>query len=113
MGMRSETWSINLGRLPGRDGFSCMAGRAPRNLERASRSYALGNHSKFVRPGAAIEGPIFIGAGTTRASMSPWVTLETDNLVSKSAVPVSGGSFTVSLGAKSVTSFVSDSSRRT
>jgi hypothetical protein len=34
------------------------------------------------------------------------VTTATDNLVSKPAVPVSGGSFTAALASKTVTTFV-------
>jgi O-glycosyl hydrolase len=38
--------------------------------------------------------------------MTPWVTSSTDNLISKTAVAVSGGSFTASLASKTVTTFV-------
>ena len=50
--------------------------------------------------------PISIAGGTTPTSMTPWVTSASDNLVSKTAVTVSGGSFTASLGSKTVTTFV-------
>ena len=38
--------------------------------------------------------------------MTPTVTSSTDNLVAKTAVPVSGGSFTATLAATTVTTFV-------
>ena len=38
--------------------------------------------------------------------MTPWVTSSTDNLISKTAVAVSGGSFTAALAATTVTTFV-------
>ncbi len=50
--------------------------------------------------------PITIAGGTAPASMTPWVTSASDNLVSKTALPVSNGSFTATLGATTVTTFV-------
>ena len=50
--------------------------------------------------------PISIAGGTAPASLTPWVTSATDNLASKTAVPVSGGSFTAALASKTVTTFV-------
>jgi len=50
--------------------------------------------------------PITIAGGTTPASLTPWVTSMTDNLASKTAVTVSGGSFTAMLAATTVTTFV-------
>ncbi|HLK89720.1 MAG TPA: glycoside hydrolase family 30 beta sandwich domain-containing protein [Polyangia bacterium] len=51
--------------------------------------------------------PIAISGGTsTPASMTPWVTDASNNLASKTAVTVSGGSFTASIGGPSVTTFV-------
>jgi glucuronoarabinoxylan endo-1,4-beta-xylanase len=105
------------------------------------RHYALGNFSKFIRPGytrvdvagnnstdvllSAYKGsdgtvvvvainkgtasatvPIAISGGTAPASLIPWVTSATDNLVAKTAVPVSGGSFTATLASATVTTFV-------
>jgi glucuronoarabinoxylan endo-1,4-beta-xylanase len=55
---------------------------------------------------AAATVPISIAGGTAPASMTPWVTSSSDNLVSKAAVTVSGGSFTASLASKTVTTFV-------
>ena len=55
---------------------------------------------------AAATVPISIAGGTAPASMTPWVTSSTDNLVSKTAVAVSGGSFTATLASKTVTTFV-------
>ena len=50
--------------------------------------------------------PISIAGGTAPASMTPWVTSSSDNLASKTAVAVSGGSFTATLAGKTVTTFV-------
>ncbi len=50
--------------------------------------------------------PITIAGGTAPASMTPWVTSATDNLKSGTAVPVISGSFTATLGATTVTTFV-------
>jgi glucuronoarabinoxylan endo-1,4-beta-xylanase len=50
--------------------------------------------------------PITVAGGTAPASMTPWVTSASDDLASKTAVPVSAGSFTAVLGATTVTTFV-------
>ena len=50
--------------------------------------------------------PISISGGTAPASLTPWVTSATDNLASKTAVTVTGGSFTATLASKTVTTFV-------
>jgi glucuronoarabinoxylan endo-1,4-beta-xylanase len=50
--------------------------------------------------------PISIAGGTSPTSFVPWVTSASDNLASKSALSVSGGSFNAGLAAKSVTTFV-------
>jgi glucuronoarabinoxylan endo-1,4-beta-xylanase len=55
---------------------------------------------------AAAEVPITIAGGTAPASMTPTVTSASDNLVAKTAVPVTGGTFTASLGGTTVTTFV-------
>jgi glucuronoarabinoxylan endo-1,4-beta-xylanase len=55
---------------------------------------------------SATSVPITIAGGTAPASLTPWVTSMTDNLASKTAVTVSGGSFTAMLGATTVTTFV-------
>jgi len=105
------------------------------------RRWALGNYSKFIRPGytrvditagpsadvllSAFKGPdgtvvivainkgsapatfpIAISGGTAPASLTPWVTSATDNLASKTAVPVAAGSFTATLASMTVTTFV-------
>jgi len=57
---------------------------------------------------AAAEVPITIAGGTAPTSMTPWVTSASDNLASKTAVTVTGGVFTASLAATTVTTFVSD-----
>ena len=55
---------------------------------------------------SAVSVPITISGGTAPTMVTPWVTSSADNLVSKTAVTVSGGSFTAALGATSVTTFV-------
>jgi O-glycosyl hydrolase len=55
---------------------------------------------------AAITVPISITGGTAPTSVTPHVTSSSDNLVAKTAVPVSNGSFSAMLGATSVTTFV-------
>jgi len=55
---------------------------------------------------SAVSLPITIAGGTAPAMMTPWVTSSTDNLISKTAVAVTGGSFTAALGATTVTTFV-------
>ena len=55
---------------------------------------------------AAVSVPITIAGGTAPASMTPWVTSSSDNLVSKTAVTVANGTFTAALGASTVTTFV-------
>jgi glucuronoarabinoxylan endo-1,4-beta-xylanase len=50
--------------------------------------------------------PITISGGTAPASLVPWVTSATDNLAAKTAVAVSGGTFTATLAATTVTTFV-------
>ena len=57
---------------------------------------------------AAAEVPITIAGGTAPSSMTPWLTSASDNLASQTAVSVTGGVFTASLPAMSVTTFVSD-----
>jgi len=50
--------------------------------------------------------PISISGGTAPAMLTPNVTSATDDLAAKTAVPVTGGMFTATLAAKSVTTFV-------
>jgi glucuronoarabinoxylan endo-1,4-beta-xylanase len=50
--------------------------------------------------------PITIAGGTAPASFTPYVTSSSENWASKTAVPVTGGILTVTLGAKTVTTFV-------
>ena len=50
--------------------------------------------------------PITISGGTAPGSLTPWVTSASDNLVAKTAVAASGGSFTATLDSKTVTTFV-------
>lgn len=57
---------------------------------------------------ASVTVPITISGGTVPASMTPWVTSAStnDNLAAKTAVSASGGILTVTLGSKTVTTFV-------
>jgi glucuronoarabinoxylan endo-1,4-beta-xylanase len=50
--------------------------------------------------------PISISGGTAPASMTPIVTSANENWASKTAVPVSSGTFTATLAAKTITTFV-------
>jgi O-glycosyl hydrolase len=50
--------------------------------------------------------PITIAGGTAPANCTPNVTSSSDNLVAKTAVPVSGGTFSASLSKATVTTFV-------
>ncbi len=59
-----------------------------------------------INKGAAATVPIAISGGTAPASMTPNVTSSTENLKVGTAVPVSSGSFTATLGASTVTTFV-------
>ena len=107
----------------------------------AKRYFALGNYSKFVRPGyvavdvtgnsnanvlisaykgtdgtvvvvainkgsAAVTVPISITGGTAPASLTPHVTSSSQNLIAGTAVSVTGGSFSASLPATTITTFV-------
>jgi glucuronoarabinoxylan endo-1,4-beta-xylanase len=55
---------------------------------------------------AAASVPITISGGTAPAMLTPWVTSATDKLASKTAVAVSGGTFTAALASMTVTTFV-------
>ncbi len=55
---------------------------------------------------AAASVPITIAGGTAPAMLVPWVTSATDDLVAKTAVPVTAGSFTAALASMTVTTFV-------
>ena len=50
--------------------------------------------------------PMSISGGTAPASLVPWVTSANDSLSPKTAVSLSGGSFTATLAGKTVTTFV-------
>lgn len=50
--------------------------------------------------------PMGISGGTAPPSLTPWVTSADYNLVSQTAVTVTGGTFTAALAGKSVTTFV-------
>jgi len=55
---------------------------------------------------SAVTVPIAISGGTAPASCTPYVTSSTSNLAAGTAAAVSGGSFSASLAATSVTTFV-------
>jgi len=55
---------------------------------------------------STVSVPITISGGTAPASLTPYLTDANNSLVAKTAVTVSGGSFTASLGGPSVTTFV-------
>jgi glucuronoarabinoxylan endo-1,4-beta-xylanase len=55
---------------------------------------------------SAVELPISINGGTIPSSVTPNVTSATDDLAEKAALTVTNGTFTASLGATSVTTFV-------
>jgi len=59
-----------------------------------------------INKGADATVPITIAGGTAPAMLTPWVTSSADNLVSKTAVAVTGGAFMAALGSKTVTTFV-------
>jgi glucuronoarabinoxylan endo-1,4-beta-xylanase len=50
--------------------------------------------------------PISMTGGTAPATLTPWVTSASDDLASKTAIAVSGGSFMATLASKTVTTFV-------
>ena len=56
--------------------------------------------------GSAVSASFFISGGTAPSSFTPWVTSASDDLASKTALAVSGGRFTATLGAQTVTTFV-------
>jgi glucuronoarabinoxylan endo-1,4-beta-xylanase len=50
--------------------------------------------------------PLSVAGGTAPASCTPWLTSANANLVSQTAVAVTGGAFSASLAGSSVTTFV-------
>lgn len=111
-----------------------------RNNQITKRLYAVGNFSKFVRPGFVVVGttgsvagvsvtayknastgafvivaingngsntPLTVSLnGLSASSVTPWETSSTFNLAQQSPVTVASGSFSTTLDAFSVTSFV-------
>jgi glucuronoarabinoxylan endo-1,4-beta-xylanase len=55
---------------------------------------------------SSVTVPISLAGGTAPASLTPWVTSSSDNLASKTAIAVSGGSFAATLAGKTVTTYV-------
>jgi glucuronoarabinoxylan endo-1,4-beta-xylanase len=114
-----------------------------RNTQITKRVYAMGNFSRFVRPGFIVVGASGAPAGVSvtaykdpstgkfvivainqnggsvpltvtlsglgASSVTPWVTSSSLDLGQQTAVPISGGSFTATLAASSITSFVGTS----
>jgi glucuronoarabinoxylan endo-1,4-beta-xylanase len=104
------------------------------------RVYAMGNFSKFVRPGyvrvgisgapssvqivafynsdgtvaivalnsssSAVAASFFVSGACWPTTVTPYVTSANSNLAAGTAIPVSGGRFSGSLEAQSVTTFV-------
>ena len=128
-------WLINNGGTGDNEGLICTNGTVRKAL------YAMGNYSKFVRPGYyridatptpqsgvsvsayknSTSGDLvivvinqnrsnvsqsFTLSGAAASSVTPWITSGTLNLAEQSAVSVNEGSFTFSLPAYSITSFV-------
>lgn len=120
---------------------SCNDGLTDDAFNPAQRYYAIGNFSKFVRPGqvriAATPTPqtnVYVTAfmnqstgafeivainensntisqsfslsGVSTTSVTPWITSASLDLTEQTAVPVTSGSFTFTLPASSVTTFV-------
>jgi O-glycosyl hydrolase len=50
--------------------------------------------------------PLFVAGTQWPASVVPWVTSPSDNLVAQSAITVSAANFSATLAAQSVTTFV-------
>jgi glucuronoarabinoxylan endo-1,4-beta-xylanase len=50
--------------------------------------------------------PLFVAGTEWPAQVLPWVTSASDDIVSQTAIPVSGANFSATLAAQSVTTFV-------
>jgi glucuronoarabinoxylan endo-1,4-beta-xylanase len=117
---------------PDNEGLTDQAGNP------AKRMYALGNFSKFVRPGfyrigvtntggllvsaykdpasgnfaivavnpSSATSPTFALSGFTATAVTPWITSSTLSLVRQPAVAVTNSSFTYTVPASSVVTFV-------
>jgi O-glycosyl hydrolase len=59
-----------------------------------------------INKGADATVPVTVSGGTVPGSFTPVVTSGSENWVSKTAVPVNNGTFTATLGAKTITTFV-------
>ncbi|MGO9516625.1 MAG: hypothetical protein ACLPND_06235 [Candidatus Korobacteraceae bacterium] len=128
-------WNLNSGYA------GCNDGLTDTSFNPAQRFYAIGNWSRFVRPGwvrisatATPQSGVYLtvfmdkssGAfaivsvntngssvsqpfsltGLSTTSVTPWITSSTQNLIPQSNVTVSSNSFTYTLPASSVTTFV-------
>jgi glucuronoarabinoxylan endo-1,4-beta-xylanase len=115
-----------------------------RNTQLTKRLYALGNFSKFVRPGfvrvgtgggpdgmsvSAYQDPatnafvvvavnnsgsaVSLGVdvpGSSAATVTPWVTSSSEDLLQYAPIGVSGGRFTMTVAPSTITTFVSGGS---
>jgi glucuronoarabinoxylan endo-1,4-beta-xylanase len=132
-------WLINNGGSQDNEGLICTDGTVRKAL------YAIGNYSKFVRPGyyridatptpqSGISVSAYSNASTgafvvvvinqnsssvsqsfslnglSATSVTPWITSASLNLAEQSAVTVSGGAFSYTLPADSITTLVGVSS---
>jgi glucuronoarabinoxylan endo-1,4-beta-xylanase len=62
-----------------------------------------------INPGtAAVTLPVFVSGGKALTQVTPYVTSASDDLAAQPVIAVTGANFTATLGAQSVTTFVSD-----
>jgi glucuronoarabinoxylan endo-1,4-beta-xylanase len=56
--------------------------------------------------GSSVNLPLFVAGASWPASVTPYVTDASNNLAAKTEIPVTGGNFSATVGAQSVTTFV-------
>jgi glucuronoarabinoxylan endo-1,4-beta-xylanase len=84
-----------------------VTGSVPANVLLSAYTGTDGTVVVAINKGsAAVDVPITIAGGTAPASCTPNVTSASDNLKAGTAVTVTGGTFTASLAATTVTTFV-------
>lgn len=140
-------WNLAGQTADGTPAPGCNDGLTDENYNPAKRFYAIGNYSKFIRPGqvriSATANPqtnVYISAakdpntgafeivainrnsgsvtqtfsltGLSAPSVTPYITDPNSNLDAQAALTVSNNSFTATLTASSVTTFVASSSSR-
>jgi glucuronoarabinoxylan endo-1,4-beta-xylanase len=59
-----------------------------------------------INTGGATTVPLFVKGSSWPAQVVPWVTSASDNLTAETAIALTGGNFSASLAAQSVTTFV-------